>query len=180
MIKKFLNLFIVTGRIRGIILYPLLKLKFKSIKFPIILYPNIFLNNQNKIEFGKHISIAFGAYISPLELKVGDNTWIGNNCFLCGKVLIGNNVMIGPNVSIPGAEHRYNMDDKPMSKQGLVVKGTIIEDNVWIGANSVILDGVRIGRDSIVAAGSVVTKDVEANSIMMGIPARFKKKRVDK
>ena len=177
MIRKILKFFITPGRLRGMFLYPYLKATFKTIKFPIIIYPNVFIHNKKKIIFGKNISISYGAYISPIELTVGDNCWIGNNCFLCGKVKIGSNVMIGPNVSIPGAEHNYDEPNIPMIEQGLSIKGTVIEDDVWIGANSVILDGVRIGKGSIIAAGSIITKDVLENSIMMGTPAKLKKKR---
>lgn len=77
--------------------------------------------------------------------------------------------MIGPNVSIPGANHNFDSIDVPMNMQGNTIKGTIIEDDVWIGANSVILDGIAIGKGSVIGAGSVVAKDVEPYSIVGGV-----------
>jgi len=77
--------------------------------------------------------------------------------------------MIGPNVSIPGANHNFDSIDVPMNMQGNTIKGTIIEDDVWIGANSVILDGIAIGKGSVIRAGSVVAKDVEPYSIVGGV-----------
>lgn len=144
---------------------------FKKLRFPFYVYKNTYIGNCKNITFGKNITVGFGAFINPLKLEVGDNTWIGVNCFLCGNAKIGKNVMIGPNVVIPGAEHKYQDLIVPMINQGLVIKGTIIDDNVWIGGNSVILDGVKIGKNSIIAAGSVVTKNVDENCIVAGIPA---------
>ena len=77
--------------------------------------------------------------------------------------------MIGPNVSIPGANHNFESINVPMNMQGNTIKGTIIEDDVWIGANSVILDGIAIGKGSVIGAGSVVAKDVEPYSIVGGV-----------
>ncbi len=167
MIKKILFKLIDFKLYRGLIYL----IRFRNCQFPLYVYKNTFIGNTNNINFGKNITIAFGAFINPLKLEVGDNTWIGVNCFLCGNVKIGKNVMIGPNVVIPGAEHKYEDLIVPMINQGLVIKGTTIDDNVWIGGNSVILDGVKIGKNSIIAAGSVVTKDVEENTIVAGIPA---------
>lgn len=102
---------------------------------------------------------------------------IGNNCGFSGVsivsdigVTIGNNVMVGANVVIGDREdHReiYNVPPKEI----------IIEDNVWIGMNSIIMKGVRIGTNTIIAAGSVVTKEIPANCIAGGIPCKYIKSR---
>ena len=62
-----------------------------------------------------------------------------------GEVEIGSNVMIGPYVSIPGSNHNFSRIDIPMSLQGSTIKGTKIGNDVWIGANSVILMGLLLG-----------------------------------
>jgi len=80
--------------------------------------------------------------------------------------------MVAPNCMIAGGNHNYSRIDKPMMFQGSNSKGIIIEDDVWIGANSSILDGVKIGKGAIIAAGSVVTKDVCAYDIVAGVPAK--------
>ena len=86
--------------------------------------------------------------------------------------------MLGPNVVLPGANHNFSRVDELMKNAGVTIKGTIIESNVWIGGNVSIMDGVRIETGSIVAAGSVVTKDVPAFSIVAGVPAKVIKYRI--
>jgi len=162
---------------RGLMFFISNYYRFKSIKFPVKVYGSYFINNKSEISFGKNITIPLKAYISPLSLVVGDNSWLGVNCFLCGKVKIGSDVMIGPNVVIPGANHRISDLDVKMINSGLSIKGTIIKDDVWIGANVTILDGITIGKGAVIAAGSVVTKDVGDFEIVGGVPAKLIRRR---
>ena len=90
-----------------------------------------------------------------------------------GEITLGNNVVLSPNVRIYAIGH----DPKTESLEG-VAGPVVIEDDVWIAANSVLLPNVRVGRGSVVGAGSVVTKDIPPNSIAVGIPAKVIKKRV--
>lgn len=152
---------------------------FGKIGYPTHVLGRIWIRNKKNIFFGVNITIANNASISPTQLIVGDNTWIGFNCTLFGKIEIGSNVMLGPNVSIPGATHNHLRIDIPMSYQGLTVKGTRIGNDVWVGANTVILDGITIGEGAIVGAGAVVTKDVAPYSIVVGNPARTLRMRKD-
>lgn len=88
-------------------------------------------------------------------------------------VYIGDNVMIAPHCMISSGNHDFKQIEKPMRHAGNLTKGPIvIENGVWIGANSTITDGVRIGHDSVVAAGSVVTKNVAPFDIVGGVPAK--------
>ncbi len=88
-------------------------------------------------------------------------------------VSIGNYVMVGPHCMIAGGNHDYLQTEKPMRFAGSLTRGPIvIEDDVWIGANSTITDGVHIGQGAVVAAGSVVNKDVAPFDIVGGVPAR--------
>jgi hypothetical protein len=108
--------------------------------------------------------------------KSGAIIQIGNDCgfssvsIVCDKsVLIGNNVLCGANVIIGDRndhEDRYAKVTRPI----------IIDDNVWIGMNSIIMGGVRIFNNSIIGAGSLVTKDIPPYEIWGGVPARFIKK----
>lgn len=85
---------------------------------------------------------------------------------------IGNGVRISHRVTILSSDHVYINKEIQIHKQGLVSKETIIGDGVWIGCNACILKGVHIGNGSIIAAGAVVTKDVEPNTIVGAVPAR--------
>jgi acetyltransferase-like isoleucine patch superfamily enzyme len=113
-------------------------------------------------------------------LVIGNNVGIAQNCFIQvrGFVSIGSNVMFGPNVSIFSENHGFEQTDVPMIKQPTMRKGVTIEDDVWLGTQSVILDGVTIGKGSIVAAGAIVNMSVPPYSIVGGIPAKIIKSRI--
>lgn len=114
-------------------------------------------------------------------LLIGDNVGISQNCFIQvrGKVSIGDYVLFGPGVTVISENHIFDNLDIPISMQGEVRKGVIIEDGVWIEARAVILDGVKIGRNSIIAAGSIVNRDIPAFAIAAGVPAKVIKYRKD-
>lgn len=117
-------------------------------------------------------------YISNAQdITIGKHCHINENVFIQG-CSIGNYVMIAPNVAILNSTHNYNDINIPMILQG-ERKGInpIVEDDVWIGRNAIIMPGVIIKKGSIVAAGSVVTKNIEAYSVVGGIPAKLIKKR---
>ncbi|MCH7407958.1 acyltransferase [Belliella sp. DSM 111904] len=138
--------------------------------------------------FGDKVTVGSYAIIRPTNLyggeagvglKVGNNSSIGPYSYIgcSGYIEIGDNVMMSPRVSIYAENHNFNDVDKPMIDQGVTRSFVKIEDDCWIAANSVILAGVTIGKGSIVAAGSVVTKDVPAYSIVGGNPAKIIKSR---
>lgn len=114
--------------------------------------------------------------------SVGGFIVIGEDCSIkeysllygTGGLCIGNSVRIAPHVSVVAENKKTDNFDVPIYRQGLTWKGIQIGDDVWIGANSVILDGVEIGTSSIIGAGSVVTKDVPIRSIVCGNPATAK------
>lgn len=113
-------------------------------------------------------------------LVIGNNVGIAQNCFIQvrGFVSIGSNVMFGPNVSIFSENHGFENTEIPMIKQATIRKGVVIEDDVWLGTQSVILDGVTIGKGSIVAAGAIVNISVPPYSIVAGVPAKIIKSRI--
>jgi len=102
-----------------------------------------------------------------------------NNCFLgaTGGITIGENVMIGPNVTIITEMHRIQEIERSMRDQGVESAPVVIENDTWIGANSVILGGTVIETGVVVGAGSVVTKSVKEFEIVAGNPARVIRKR---
>jgi acetyltransferase-like isoleucine patch superfamily enzyme len=111
------------------------------------------------------------------RITIGLNFYANCGCHFLGEIAIGNDVMIGPKTIIWTRDHKFDDLSLPMNTQGHAYKKVLIEDDVWIGAGAIILKGVRIAKGSIVAAGSVVTKDVEAYSIVAGNPARKIKMR---
>lgn len=122
------------------------------------------------IKIGKHSLLDMGIYYkSPDKLSIGNNSHINRKCMLDarGTVIIGNNVSIFHRVTICSAGHDYNSPDFTYTTSPI-----IIEDNVWIGLNAIILQGVKIKEGAVIAAGSIVTKDVDAYSIYAGIPAK--------
>ncbi len=114
--------------------------------------------------FGKHITI-------------GENVFINHGCsFLdLGGITIDDDVLIGPKVNLITENHPVD----PNARKHLDLKSIHIKRNVWIGAGATILPGVIIGENSIVAAGAVVTKDVPANVIVGGVPAKLIKEITD-
>lgn len=118
----------------------------------------------------------------PFRVDYGYNIVAGNNVelnFGCGildgaKVIIGDNCLMAPNVQIYTSYHpmnpKYRKDDEHYYEQ---CKPVTIGRNVWIGGQAVILPGVTIGDNSVIGANSVVNKDVAANVLVAGNPARF-------
>ena len=115
--------------------------------------------------------------ILPFYTDLGRHIQIGSNTFLNfgttlldqGGIFIGNDVKFGPNVSIITTNHLID----PSKRNIMVSEPVKIEDNCWIGEGVRILPGVTIGKNSVVGAGSVVTKDVPANTIVAGNPAKI-------
>ncbi|EPH6501783.1 sugar O-acetyltransferase [Vibrio vulnificus] len=114
----------------------------------------------------------------PLRANWGKHTHLGNNVYANFNltlvddthIYIGNSVMIAPNVTIATAGHP--VDPELRRKVAQFNIPVHIKDNVWIGANSVVLPGVTIGENSVIGAGSVVTKDIPANVVAVGNPCR--------
>jgi galactoside O-acetyltransferase len=110
------------------------------------------------------------------ELVIGSrvklNTGVMINADCGGKIRIGNDVLIGPYAVIRAANHRADRIDVPIRLQGHEAGEIVIGDDVWLGAQVVVVPGVRIGRGAVVAAGSVVTHDVPDYAIVAGVPAR--------
>jgi maltose O-acetyltransferase len=106
------------------------------------------------------------------NIAIGDNTFLNVLCTIldCNQVRIGRHVMIGPNVQIYTAAHDLKAETRIQGWE--VAKAIEIDDNVWIGGGAILLPGVRLGRNAVVGAGAVVTRDVPANTIVAGNPAR--------
>lgn len=122
---------------------------------------------------GKNVTIISPFYCDyGYNIEVGDNFFANTNFVVLdgAKVKIGNNVFIAPNVGLYTAGHPL---DAARRNEGLEYAYPItIGDNVWIGGHVCIMPGVTIGNNTVIGAGSVVTKDIPANSLAVGNPCR--------
>ena len=125
---------------------------------------------------GKPIDDSFMMF-PPFNTDCGRNITIGKNVFInsgcCfqdhGGITLGDGALIGHNVVLATLNH-----DLDPRKRGTTIPAPIVVGNdVWIGANATILQGVTIGDGAVVAAGAVVSKDVEPNTVVGGVPAKF-------
>lgn len=149
--------------------------------------------NRKSLLIGKQVYIGAFSIIVVIDdtsspnaykdsfLSIGANSYIGegNNIRAAGgQICIGSNSFISQNVSIVASNHNIKKD-VPIAYQGWSKSNNyvIINDDVWIGANSVILPGVTIGIGAVIGAGSVVTKDVPEYSVVAGNPAKIIKFR---
>lgn len=133
-------------------------------------YRRFFLGDHSVIESYCCINNAVG------DVVIGDYTRIGIHNTIIGPVCIGNHVNLAQGITVTALNHNFEDKTKRIDEQGITTKPVIIGDDVWIGANAVILPGVTIGKHCVVAAGAVVTKDVPDNTIVGGVPAKEIKK----
>jgi len=114
------------------------------------------------------------------NIHIGKNSHINQYCCVWAsanaKIVIGDNVLMGPGVKMFSSNHGTEAGTI-MMQQDWVEKDIVIGNDVWIGANAVIVSGVRIGDGVIVAAGSVVTKDVQPYVVVGGVPAKMIRER---
>ncbi|MFC1632015.1 acyltransferase [Candidatus Omnitrophota bacterium] len=114
------------------------------------------------------------------SISLGENSHINQYCCIWAsensRIVLGDNLLMGPGVKIFSSNHSAKLGI-PMNQQEWVEKDVLIGNDVWLGANVVVVPGVKIGDGSLVAAGAVVTKDVPENSIVGGVPAKLIKAR---
>ncbi len=129
-------------------------------------YRRFWLGRHSVIESFCCINNAVG------DVIIGDCTRIGIHNTIIGPVCIGNHVNLAQGITVTALNHNYEDATKRIDEQGISTKPVVIGDDVWIGANAVILPGVTIGSHCVVAAGAVVTKDVPDNCVVGGVPAK--------
>lgn len=138
------------------------------------------VKKREKILTQLFAEIGQNCYIEPpLHANWGKHTHLGDHVYANFNltlvddthIYIGNYVMIGPNVTIATAGHPINPAQRKKAAQFNIP--VHIGDNVWIGANCVILPGVSIGENSVIGAGSIVTKNIPENVVAVGNPCRI-------
>ena len=142
---------------------------YRSVRKDVVSFNKFWLGEQSVIEDFAIVNNAVG------DLIIGDRTRIGLANTLIGPVHIGNDVILAQNVTVTGLNHNYQDVDVPINHQGISTNCVHIDNDVWIGANAVILPGVSVGKHSVVAAGSIVTRSVPPFSVCAGNPARVVK-----
>ena len=106
-------------------------------------------------------------------IAIGDYTFVGRGTELdiAKEIVIGSNVLIAPRAFI--TDHSHNIDGgQPIQSQGCTTQSIMIGDDVWIGTGAVILLGVSIGPGAVIGAGAIVNRNVPANEVWAGVPAR--------
>lgn len=135
------------------------RILFFNIHVPWICHPTSYVTSTKNIKLGKETTPGS----APCQYINGFN-----------GIEMGNNVYIGPGVKIISANHDFSNYKKHIKS-----KPVIIGDNVWIGANAVILPSVNVGSNVVIGAGSIVTKDIPANSIAFGNPCKVQKTKTE-
>lgn len=135
---------------------------------------------ENSVECKGKLYILPGTILCyPYRIKIGYNVFINRGGYITarGPIIIGDNVIIGPGVVINSGMHNYQDKTTLIRNQGHRILPIDIENDVWIGANAVIMPGVTIGKGSVVGAGAVVTTSIPPYSVAVGVPAKVKKMR---
>jgi len=136
----------------------------------------------DKIELGNNVRIQKNSFLHAIDanLSIGDDSFLGTNSQLSavrGDIKIGSNCLIASNCVFRPDNHKIDRIDIPINQQGYDIGDIVLEDDVWIGANSVVLKDVLLSKGSVVAAGSVVNKKVSPYDIVAGVPAKIVKNR---
>jgi acetyltransferase-like isoleucine patch superfamily enzyme len=134
------------------------------------------------ITIGENTIVMHGAVLHVYNFRnlphagitIGRDSLVGEYSVIRGQggVKIGDRVYTSPFTQILAVNHIFSDPNRPFVEQGITAQGIEVEDDVWLGAGSIITDGVRIGKGSVVAAGAVVTQDVPPHVVVAGIPAR--------
>ena len=143
---------------------------YRSVRMDTPPYRKFSLGRRSVVESFCCINNAVG------DVIIGEYTRIGIHNTIIGPVIIGNHVNLAQGITVTALNHNFQDISKRIDEQGISTKPVVISDDVWIGANAVILPGVTIGRHVVVAAGAVVTADVPENTVVGGVPAKIIKK----
>ena len=129
-------------------------------------YRRFCLGDYSVVESGACINNAVG------DVIIGHHTRVGLHNTVIGPVTIGNHVNLAQGITVTALNHNFDDVERRIDEQGVSTQPVVIGDDVWIGANAVILPGVTIGHHVVVAAGAVVTKDVPSRTLVAGVPAK--------
>ena len=130
-----------------------------------------------RVDFGRFVWIGDKTKIRCHEgrVEIGEKTVIGQECTISAyqHVRIGEQCVIADRAMFIDFDHGVVEVERPIRQQGIYKRDVVVGSNVWIGYGACVLRGVSVGDNSIVGTNSVVTKDVPANAVVAGIPARI-------
>jgi acetyltransferase-like isoleucine patch superfamily enzyme len=136
---------------------------------------------RGEIRFGRFVWIGDGTKIRCHEgvVEVGEKTVMGQECTISTyqRVRIGNECVIADRAMFIDFDHGIVEVERPIRLQGIYKRDVEVGSNVWIGYGACILRGVRVGDNSVIGTNSVVTKDVPANAVVGGVPAKVLRMR---
>jgi acetyltransferase-like isoleucine patch superfamily enzyme len=136
---------------------------------------------RGRIEFGRFVWVGHGTKIRCHEgsVEIGAKTVLGQECTISayGRVRIGEQCVIADRAMFIDFDHGVVEVERPIRQQGIYTREVEVGSNVWVGYGACVLRGVRVGDNSIIGANSVVTKDVPANAVVAGVPARIVRMR---
>jgi acetyltransferase-like isoleucine patch superfamily enzyme len=138
--------------------------------------------HPENIELGANVYVGHYAILKGYhknKMRIGDQTWIGQQSFLhsAGGIEIGCRVGIGPGVRIVTSFHAEAGRETPILDSPVELAPVVIEDDCDLGVGAIVLPGVRIGRGAQIGAGALVTRDVPPYSVAMGVPAKVTRER---
>lgn len=155
---------------------------FRAIGENVIFEAGALVFHPESISLGSNIYVGHYAILKSYytgSIEIGDDTWIGQQCMFhgAGGIRIGSKVGIGPGVRILTSQHEDEGPDVALIFAKLTTAPVIVRDGADIGWGAIVLPGVTVGQASLIGAGSVVTKDVPAFTVVAGVPARVIRSR---
>lgn len=151
--------------------------QFKSLGADCVFEAGVMVFHPENITLGHNVYVGHQAILKGYyknEMVIGEQTWIGQQCFFhaAGGITIGARVGIGPGVKILTSVHAEHGRETPVLFSPIDLSPVVIEDDADLGINAVILPGVRVGRGAVIGAGAVVTEDIPPYAVAAGVPAR--------
>lgn len=140
---------------------------YRSVRMDTPPYRRFSLGQKSVIESYSCINNAVG------DVVIGNHTRIGLHNTIIGPVTIGSHVNLAQGITVTALNHNFEAPERRIDEQGVSTQQVIIGDDIWIGANAVVLPGVTVGNHCVIAAGAVVTKDVPPHSLVAGVPAKI-------
>ena len=140
---------------------------YRSVRMDTPPYRCFSLGQKSVIESYSCINNAVG------DVVIGDHTRIGLHNTIIGPVTIGSHVNLAQGITVTALNHNFEAPERRIDEQGVSTQQVTIGDDIWIGANAVVLPGVTVGNHCVIAAGAVVTKDVPPHSLVAGVPAKI-------
>jgi len=187
--KEFLEFFLrwIPGGTGNVLRRLYYKPRFRHMGKNVSIPPGCTIRGEKNIILGNNVGIGLYAQLyagikkNTGFMEIGDHTALNSYVMLNadteGEIRIGKHVLIGPNVVFRASNHVFEGKDTIIRQQGHNPGRIIVGDDVWIGANAVILPNVDVGKGAVIGAGSVVNKDVASYSIVGGVPAKQLGKR---